>query len=129
LLYVVDTLNFRVQIFTPNGKFIKTFGEIGNLPGNFYRPKGIGLDSEGHIYVSDASFSNVQIFDQDGRLLLSFGAFGSGLADLRLPAGLYINEHDQIYVVDQFNNRIQVYQFLGAKPVREKDLITKKERR
>ncbi|MFQ5771056.1 MAG: hypothetical protein ACE5HX_11005, partial [bacterium] len=128
-LYVVDTLNFRVQIFTPLGEFVKAFGEVGNLPGTFFRPKGIGLDSEGHIYVSDAAFSNVQIFDREGQLLLYFGSFGSGLADLRLPAGLYIDKQDQICVVDQFNNRIQVYQYLGSTPRKEKDLITEKERR
>ncbi|MFQ5865945.1 MAG: 6-bladed beta-propeller [bacterium] len=126
-LYVVDTLNFRVQIFTPNGKFVKTFGQVGNLPGNLYRPKGIGLDSEGHIYVSDAAFSNVQIFDRDGKLLLHFGSFGSGLADLRLPAGMYIDEQDQVYVVDQFNNRIQIYQYLSGTPTKEKELITTKK--
>jgi DNA-binding beta-propeller fold protein YncE len=117
-LYVVDTLNFRIQIFTPDGKFVKAFGEVGNIPGNFYRPKGIGLDSEGHIYVSDAAFNNIQIFDGDGQLLLHFGSFGSGLADLRLPAGMYVSEQDQVYVVDQFNNRIQVYQYLGGKPTK-----------
>lgn len=128
-LYIVDTLNFRIQILTPDGEFISTFGQVGNMPGTFYRPKGIGLDSEGHIYVTDAAFNNIQIFDGDGKLLLHFGSFGSGLADLRLPAGMHINERDQIHVVDQFNNRIQVYQYLGGKPIKEKDLITTKERR
>ena len=37
-LYIVDTLNFRVQIFSPDGEFITSIGEIGNLPVNFYRP-------------------------------------------------------------------------------------------
>jgi len=113
-LYIVDTLNFRVQIFDKDGKFIHAFGKIGNLPGNFYRPKGIGIDSEGHIYVADASFNNIQIFDKDGRLLLSFGTFGSGLADLLLPAGMYINPQDEVFVVDQFNHRVQIYQYLGS---------------
>lgn len=128
-LYIVDTLNFRIQIITALGEFVNMFGEVGNIPGTFYRPKGIGLDSEGHIYVSDAAFNNIQIFDTDGNLLLNFGSFGSGLADLRLPAGMHINDMDKIFVVDQFNNRIQVYQYLGGEPKKEKDLITEKERR
>ncbi len=125
-LYIVDTLNFRVQIFSGTGEFINSFGEVGNFPGTFYRPKGIALDSDGNIYVSDAAFSNIQIFTPDGKLLLHFGSFGSGLADLRLPAGLYINPQDQMFVVDQFNNRIKVYQYLGGKPG---ELLTEKERR
>ncbi len=125
-LYVVDTLNFRVQIFSPEGKFIATFGEVGNMPGNMYRPKGISLDSDGHIYVADAAFSNIQIFDKDGRLLLNFGTFGSGTADMRLPADLYITKDDQIYVVDQFNHRIQVFEYLGAQQPGEKKPVTVK---
>ncbi len=128
-IYVVDTLNFRVQIFSPEGRFLHTFGKVGRAPGQFFRPKGIGIDSEGHIYVADAAFNNIQIFDRQGRLLLFFGTFGSGLADLRMPAGLYIDKKDRIYVVDQFNLRVQVYQFLGGGPTRESELITEKERR
>jgi DNA-binding beta-propeller fold protein YncE len=93
---------------------VKAFGSVGNLPGTFSRPKGIGIDTEGHIYVSDAAFNNVQVFDSECKLLLHFGAFGAGRADLRLPAGLYINNQNQIYIVDQFNHRIQVYQYLGG---------------
>ena len=112
-IYVVDTMNFRVQILSPKGEFIRSFGKVGNIPGTFSRPKGIGLDSEGHIYVADAAFNNVQVFDKEGKLLLFFGNFGSGLADLRLPAGLYVDSKDYIYVVDQLNHRIQVYQYLS----------------
>ncbi len=126
-LYIVDSLNHRIQILSSDGKFEKSFGKVGNVPGTFYRPKGIGLDSEGNIYVTDAAFSNVQIFDKNGSLLLSFGSFGAGLANLRLPAGMYIDQQDQVHVVDQFNNRIQVYQFLGSEPIKDKDLITKKK--
>ncbi len=114
-IYIVDTMNFRVQILDPRGNFIRSFGKIGNVPGTFSRPKGIGLDRDGHIYVSDAAFNNIQIFDKQGKLLLYFGHFGSGLADLRLPAGMYIDRHNRIYVADQLNHRIQVYQYLGGK--------------
>ncbi len=124
-IYVVDTMNFRVQVFTGDGEFDHAFGKIGNLPGNLYRPKGIGLDSDGHVYVADASFSNVQIFQDDGTLLLNFGQFGAGLADLRLPAGMYISKDDKIYVVDQFNHRVQIYQYLKAEPVEEETITTK----
>ncbi len=113
-IYIVDTMNFRVQIFDPRGNFLSTFGQIGNVPGTFARPKGIGLDKQGHIYVSDAAFNNVQIFNSKGQLLLNFGAFGSGKANLRLPAGLYIDKYNKIYIIDQLNHRVQVYQYLGS---------------
>ncbi len=114
-IVVVDTFNFRVQIFDPEGNFIRKFGQPGNRPGDFYRPKGVGIDSDGHIYVADAAFDNFQIFDQEGRLLLFVGGPGSGPGQFHLPAGLYIDEKDRIYVVDQLNRRVQVFQYLSDK--------------
>ncbi|MEW6215486.1 MAG: PQQ-binding-like beta-propeller repeat protein, partial [Nitrospirota bacterium] len=50
-LYVVDSFNFRVQIFDSEGNFLKKFGRLGDASGFFSRPNGIGVDSEGHVYV------------------------------------------------------------------------------
>ncbi len=111
-IVVVDTFNFRIQILDPEGNFIRKFGQPGNRPGDLYRPKGVGIDSDGHIYVADAAFDNFQIFDQEGRLLLFVGQAGSGPGQFHLPAGIYIDEKDRIYVVDQFNRRVQVFQYL-----------------
>ncbi len=115
-LYVADTLNFRVQIFDPEGRFLRAFGGVGDRPGQFARPKGIAVDREGRIYVADAAFNNVQVFDPEGRLLLFFGKFGYDSSDLRLPAGMDMDGNDRIYVVDQYNSRIQMYQSLAASP-------------
>jgi DNA-binding beta-propeller fold protein YncE len=112
-VYVMDSFNFRVQIFDADGKFLSKFGGIGNGFGQFSKPKGIGVDSEGHIYVSDAAFNNVQIFDQEGRLLLFFGEMGSRRGQFWLPAGLAVDAQDRIYVADQYNKRINVYQYLS----------------
>lgn len=114
-IIVVDTFNFRVQIFSPDGVFIRKFGQPGNRLGDFYRPKGVGVDSEGHIYVADAAFDNFQIFNEEGKLLLFVGGPGSGPGLFHLPAGLYVDENDYIYVVDQLNRRVQVFRYLSSR--------------
>jgi DNA-binding beta-propeller fold protein YncE len=114
-VYVVDTMNFRVQVFDQDGKFITKFGRIGRQPGTFSRPKGIGIDSEGHVYVVDANFGNFQIFDENGILLLFIGSPGAGRGQFFLPAGLYVDERDRIYMVDSLNRRVQVLQYLSEK--------------
>jgi DNA-binding beta-propeller fold protein YncE len=111
----VTDLNFRVQIFDADGKFLSKFGSVGTGFGQFSMPKGVGVDSQGHIYVVDARFSNVQIFDPQGRLLLFFGELGSRLGEFYLPAGLYVDGQDRIYVADQYNKRIDVFQYIGPK--------------
>lgn len=110
-LYVSDTFNNRVQIFTRRGRFVRAFGETGDGPGHFARPKGIAVDSEGHIYVADATFDNFQIFDQDGRTLLFVGSRGFGPGQFLLVAGLFIDEEDRIYVTD-FSGRVQMFQYI-----------------
>jgi DNA-binding beta-propeller fold protein YncE len=111
-LYVADTLNFRIQIFDADGRFVKMFGTLGDTPGSLNRPKGIGVDSQGHIYVVDASFNNFQIFDEDGQLLLFVGQGGGDAGEFFLPAGLFIDDRDRIYVADQGNSRVQVFQYI-----------------
>ncbi len=112
---VVDTQNFRVQIFDKDGNFLGKFGRIGDKPGMFSRPKGIGIDSEGHIYVSDAAFNNVQIFNEKGEVLLFFGGAGFEPSKFYLPAGVYVDESDKIYIVDSFNARVQVFQYVSER--------------
>ncbi|GMR04854.1 MAG: 6-bladed beta-propeller [Thermodesulfobacteriota bacterium] len=114
-IYVVDTMNARVQIFDKDGRFIRSFGRFGDVAGEFARPKGIALDSEGHIYVADAAFNNVQIFNQEGQILMAFGGYGNGRGQMILPNGIAIDKDDYIYVVDSWNERVNVYEFLGEK--------------
>ncbi len=111
-IYVSDSLNFRVQVFSPHGEFLRTFGEAGDTPGTFSRPKGIAVDSEGNVYVVDALFDNVQIFNGEGRLLLAFGGPGHDYGKFWLPSGIFIDGNDRIYVSDTYNKRVQIFQYL-----------------
>lgn len=112
-LYVADTWNYRIQIFTPAGKFLRAFGAQGDRPGEFIRPKGIAVDSQGHIYVADAEFNNFQIFSPEGRPLLAVGALGSDPGQFALIAGLYIDSKDRIYTTEMFVGRVQVFQYIA----------------
>jgi DNA-binding beta-propeller fold protein YncE len=114
-VFVVDTMNGRVQQFDPKGRFIRAWGKLGDAPGMFARPKGIAIDSEGHVYVVDAAFNNIQIFSEDGEILMAFGGYGEGRGQQILPAGIAIDSEDRIYVVDQWNRRLNVYEFMGEK--------------
>lgn len=111
-LYVVDAMNFRYQVFDPDGKFLAQHGKIGQEPGFFARPKGIALDSGGHVYVSDAAFGNVQVFDAEGRLLIWIGAPGVGPGQFQLTEGIFIDATDRLFIVDQMNKRVQRFQYI-----------------
>jgi DNA-binding beta-propeller fold protein YncE len=128
LLYVTDTGNFRIQVFTLDGQFVRSYGTHGTGLGQLARPKGVALDREGRIYVVDAAFENVQCFDPQGRLLLFFGEPGESPENLNLPTTVLIDyEHAPLFqkyaapkfkleyvilVASQFGrNKVNVYGF------------------
>ena len=112
-LIVVDAMNFRVQVLDRSGGFRYAIGRIGDEQGEMFRPKGIGVDSEGHIYVVEAVRGMVQVFDRQGELLYYFGERGSGFGEFQLPTGLWIDGHDRVVVVDSYNRRVQVFRYFG----------------
>ena len=117
-LVVVDAMNFRVQSVDRSGQLQYAIGKIGDARGTMFRPKGIGIDSEGHLYVVDGNLNLVQVFNREGQLLYYFGGMGTGFGDFRLPTGLFIDRQDRVYVVDSYNHRVQVFRYSGLKPAK-----------
>lgn len=111
LLYVVDGGNFRVQVFKPDGTFVRVFGGIGRQGGQFSRPKEGAADLDGNIYVVDSAFGNFQIFNPEGQLLLSVGGRGNvdGPAMFMLPAGIAVDGDGRVYMADQFFRKVDVF--------------------
>lgn len=59
----VSSLNDRVQLFTPEGKFVLGLGGSGSGPGQLEQPHGMALDSRDHLYVADAGNQRIQKFE------------------------------------------------------------------
>ena len=110
-LLVVDSGNFRVQIFDAAGKFLRTFGKLGQQIGDFGRPKEIAVDAANNIYVADAMFLNFQIFTPEGKLLMPVGSGGGAdaPASYELVAGIAVDEDGRVYVVDQQLRKIDIF--------------------
>jgi len=112
-IYITDSLNFRIQIFDASGKFLRSYGRLGDAMGDFSKPKGVAVDSQDHIYVADSQYDNIQIFDETGKLLLVLGSTGRSLGKFVLPSGIFIDGKDRIYVADSYNKRVQIFQYLA----------------
>ena len=117
-LLVVDSANFRVQVFDAAGKFLRMFGKLGQQLGDFGRPKEIAVDAANNIYVVDAMFLNFQILTPEGKLLMSIGS-GSDVdapAQYQMVSGIAVDEDDRVYVVDQQFKKIDIFRpaALGA---------------
>jgi DNA-binding beta-propeller fold protein YncE len=115
-VYVSDTMNYRVQVFDPDLKFMTSFGRLGDTPGDFRRPKGIAIDGEGIIYVIDSDFNNFQMFNPEGQVLLAVGEYGMRPGQMMLPAGIAVHPSSRrIFVADQLNRRVQAFERVGPR--------------
>ncbi|MEW6128800.1 MAG: 6-bladed beta-propeller [Acidobacteriota bacterium] len=109
---ITDTFNARIQIFNKDGKFISTLGRRGDGYGDLDKPKGVAMDSAGHIYVVEGLHDVVNIYDRDGSFLMAFGETGSHRGEFYLPTAIHIDADDNVYVADSYNRRIQVFKYL-----------------
>lgn len=86
-------LTARVLKFSPDGTFIKEWGQIGTLHGEFRTPHALAFDSRGRLWVADRGNHRLEIFDQDGNYLESRYAYGR-------ISGLFITPDDMVYAID-----------------------------
>ncbi|MBM3772673.1 MAG: hypothetical protein FJW27_15570 [Acidimicrobiia bacterium] len=83
----------RISKFTPQGKFIKSWGSWGYGPSQFRGPHSFAMDSRGRLFVADRGNRRIQIFDQEGKLLDTWYQFSR-------ISGLYIDRNDVLYAID-----------------------------
>ena len=68
--YISDGyINSRIAKVDKNGKWLKSWGEPGNKPGQLNTPHNIAADAQGNIYVADRGNRRIQVFDGEGTLL------------------------------------------------------------
>ena len=65
-IYILDTGNHRVQKFSPDGRFLASFGRQGQGPGEFAYPDSIDVDDEDMVWVSDPNNQRIQVLTPDG---------------------------------------------------------------
>jgi DNA-binding beta-propeller fold protein YncE len=91
--YVVDSGNFRVDVFSPGGSFVRAFGKSVNPGGGdvctavtgcqkgldaegagaMDDPQGLAIGPEGNVFVADQSNNRVDVFSPDGVFVRAFG--------------------------------------------------------
>ena len=113
-LYVTDYYKDRVQQFTSDGDFVRTWGSEGTGTGQFDIPEGVAVDSRGNVYVVDSYNHRIQKFGPDGTFITAWGSYGSEEGEFSYPEGVAVDPSDTVYVVDRLNLRIQKFTPNGA---------------
>jgi len=75
LVYVADRTKWRVEVFSPEGRFLRQWTHIG-------KPYGIVYAQDGFFYVCDGDNARVTKIDGSGKVVGFFGASGNDLGQL-----------------------------------------------
>jgi sugar lactone lactonase YvrE len=81
----------------------------GSADGQFNRPAGIDVDSEGNVYVADSENHRIQKYKSDGTFIKAWGSKGIGNGRFNNPNGIAIDSLGYVYVVDTNNYRVQKF--------------------
>jgi len=92
----------RIQMYTPEGKYVRQFGPKGNGPGQILRAHGLVFDSKDRLFVVDVDCMRVSIFNYDGSFVKTWGRDGPNLGDFNAPHGIAIDKNDDIVVVGYY---------------------------
>ncbi len=106
-VFVADSNNRRVQVFSADGKFKRFIITQGT-------PRGLAIDASRHLFVVDVLSHQIDIFSTAGQKLASFGGNGFGIGQFQYPEDVAIDAQGRIYVSDRENNQVQVWGFRVA---------------
>ena len=98
-IYITDTWNSRIQIFSTAGRFVAEFGNE-----QLNRPDSIALNDK-WVFVSDFSHKAVFKFQITNNKFVCRSAKG----ELNCPFGITVDTNGEVLVADCHNNRITIF--------------------
>jgi DNA-binding beta-propeller fold protein YncE len=105
--------NDRIQVFSPEGKWLRQWGGHGYEPGEFLKPRALAMDENDRLFVADSCNHRIQVFDTSGKLLFSWGKRGSAPGEMSYPYDLAIGPDHCLYVCEYGNHRVQKFTLEG----------------
>jgi len=129
-VFITDTFNHRVEVFSLSGSFIGKFGSYGTQLGQFNQPRGVAINlhitpddikgSTGSVFITDTFNHRVQVFNLDTLdFMWAFGSQGSGEVQFNQPDGIAVTpitirgSTGSVFITDTFNHRIEVLSLDG----------------
>ena len=95
--------NDRVQVFSAEGEFLRTFGGFGTGEHEFQRCSGLAVLKD-RLYIADAINNRIQVYSFTGEHLASFGEAGG--AAFRFPYDIATTSEGALAVIEYSNGCI-----------------------
>jgi DNA-binding beta-propeller fold protein YncE len=108
-IHVADSCNHRIQVFSRDGKWLKSFGVPGSGLGELSYPYDVRVDREGRQYVCEFGNSRIQVFDANSQPLEIIGGAGAKPGQFNNPWSIALDSRSNLYVADSANHRVQKF--------------------
>ena len=122
-IYVGDQSSSVIQVFTPEGRFVREVGLAGLRPGEFTSVGAVAVAADNTLFVASSGHSRIDRFSPEGVLMHSFGKRGTQVGEFNFgpgggndaPAGggLAISGNF-LFVSDSQNDRLQRFNLDGS---------------
>ncbi len=123
LVFISDSANNRVAMFSLDGKYRGSFGASGSGPGELREPQGVAF-YDGVVYVADNGNDRIQLYGDNGVFIatLEINSAPENEAakkkelpyQLKRPRGIGIDHAGHIHVFDAESSMIKVYNQHGG---------------
>ncbi|RLE02574.1 MAG: hypothetical protein DRI99_05915 [Candidatus Aminicenantes bacterium] len=122
-IYLLDWPNYRIQIFTQDGHFLKSFPiKKGQGPTEIAALSGVAVHPDGKITLLDRGASKIVSLDKNGQILghfkLDFSPTGIGALDENRIAILGLKEEKLVHLYDLQGHHLESFGEPFAPPSR-----------
>ncbi len=83
--------NAQIHKFSPEGKLLLSWGELGDAPGQFICPHSVFVDKKGRVLVADRANCRIEIFDQQGKYI-------GNIPEMSQPCHAYVDDEETVFV-------------------------------
>ncbi|NDJ33853.1 MAG: hypothetical protein GYB64_04260 [Chloroflexi bacterium] len=107
-VYVSDTGNKRIQVYSLGGRFIRQIGSGGFGEGQLDEPADVEIGPDGLVYVADTWNQRITVFNQDGTHERTWSV-SAWFGDSSERPYLDVDDVGRVYVTDPDGYRVIVF--------------------
>jgi uncharacterized protein (TIGR03663 family) len=112
-VYVSDTGNKRVRVYSADGEYLRDIGSAGSELGQLDEPAGLAISADGRLFVADTWNRRISVFSLDGTPQYTFEVRGWYEDQGNRPYLAVDDVRNLLYVGDPEAGRILVYDTQG----------------
>ena len=115
-LWVADTGNARIQVFSSAGQHLKTLTDVdtgGAILHSFQSPRDVEIDDFGNAWIVDSTRHQLMRTNYDGTNGGVFSTQGTSANQLNAPMGLGIAPGNNVWVADTGNGLVKQFDSNG----------------